>query len=255
MIYFIYHIESIKKIGCTNNILRRLINQQGLLKSDFVILYTTDNKKEASYIERYLQIKFKYKEDKNLYYNLKSNKMEKFYITNQTITLNETFNETLDGFKLPDSIVIENKIVNLEDEDLKWFKQNNFKSQINLQRYVYTNAFKAYIYSKQQTKIEFNEEKTIFEKIRIWAEEKGLYDKGDPKTQYIKLQEEAGELAKAILNQDQGEIVDAIGDIGVVLTNLSHLCGYSIEECLDSSYNVIKTREGKMKNGTFIKNK
>ena len=73
------------------------------------------------------------------------------------------------------------------------------------------------------------------------------------KTQYIKLQEEAGELAKAILNEDQEEIIDAIGDIGVVLTNLSYLCGYSIEECLESAYNVIKTRKGKMENGTFIK--
>ena len=41
------------------------------------------------------------------------------------------------------------------------------------------------------------------------------------KTQYVKLQEEAGELAKALLKNDKAEIKDAIGDIVVVLTNLA----------------------------------
>jgi hypothetical protein len=39
----------------------------------------------------------------------------------------------------------------------------------------------------------------------------------------------------------------------VVLTNLSELRGYNIEECIDSAYNVIKSRQGKMINGTFVK--
>ena len=39
----------------------------------------------------------------------------------------------------------------------------------------------------------------------------------------LKLQEEAGELAKALLKNDQPEIVDAIGDMVVVLTNLAQL--------------------------------
>ena len=58
-------------------------------------------------------------------------------------------------------------------------------------------------------------------RIRDWAKTKRLYRKGDSKTQYVKLQEEAGELAKALLKRDQEEIVDAIGDMVVVLTNLS----------------------------------
>ena len=36
--------------------------------------------------------------------------------------------------------------------------------------------------------------------VRDWAENKGIFDKGDPKTQTLKLIEEAGELSKAILN-------------------------------------------------------
>jgi NTP pyrophosphatase (non-canonical NTP hydrolase) len=92
-----------------------------------------------------------------------------------------------------------------------------------------------------------------FQPIRDWAQDKGIYDKGDAKTQYIKLLEETGELAKSILKQDEEEFVDAIGDCVVVLTNLAKLKGYDIEECINSAYEVIAKRKGKMENGTFVK--
>jgi NTP pyrophosphatase (non-canonical NTP hydrolase) len=92
-----------------------------------------------------------------------------------------------------------------------------------------------------------------FELIRQWAKQKGILEKGDARTQYVKLQEESGELAKALLDNDKEEIIDAIGDIVVVLTNLAELEGLKIEDCIDSAYNVIKNRTGKMINGTFIK--
>lgn len=92
-----------------------------------------------------------------------------------------------------------------------------------------------------------------FNLIREWAQQRGLYDKGNPHTQYVKLQEEAGELAKALLKDDEPEIIDAIGDIVVVLTNLAHLKGYKIEDCVESAYNEIKNRKGNMVNGTFVK--
>ena len=95
---------------------------------------------------------------------------------------------------------------------------------------------------------------THFELIREWADERGLYEKGDPKTQYLKLMEEAGEVGRAILKDDHPEIVDGIGDMVVVLTNLAHLCGVSIEHCIEEAYNVISKRKGKMINGTFVKN-
>jgi NTP pyrophosphatase (non-canonical NTP hydrolase) len=94
-----------------------------------------------------------------------------------------------------------------------------------------------------------------FEPIRDWARDRGIYEKGDPKTQYLKLMEEAGELSKAILNSDKFEIEDAIGDCVVVLTNLAELCGLSIEGCIESAYAEIKSRKGKMINGTFVKDK
>lgn len=97
--------------------------------------------------------------------------------------------------------------------------------------------------------------KNEFQPIREWAKEKGIFDKGDDKTQYCKLQEEAGELAKALLKNDEDEIIDALGDCVVVLVNLAKLRGYNLEDCINTAYNVIAKRKGKMENGTFVKEK
>jgi len=95
--------------------------------------------------------------------------------------------------------------------------------------------------------------KNEFNPIRNWANDKGILSKGDIKTQYVKFQEEAGELAKAIINNDNDEIIDAIGDCIVVLTSIAYFNGTSIEDCINSAYEVISQRNGKMINGTFIK--
>jgi NTP pyrophosphatase (non-canonical NTP hydrolase) len=106
-----------------------------------------------------------------------------------------------------------------------------------------------------------------FETIRDWAKKRGIYESGDPKTQFLKLIEEVGELGKAILKDDKEETIDAIGDIVVVLTNLTVLCrmykegkdfigqidDVQIEDCINSAYLQIKLRTGKMQNGTFVK--
>ena len=92
-----------------------------------------------------------------------------------------------------------------------------------------------------------------FGKIRDWAYGRGIYDKGDIKTQYIKLMEEAGELAEAILKNDEEEVKDAIGDMVVVLTSIAYFNNISIEECINSAYDIIAKRKGKMVNGSFVK--
>jgi len=95
--------------------------------------------------------------------------------------------------------------------------------------------------------------KSQFDLIREWADERGLYDNGDPKTQALKLVEEVGEIARAILKDDTEEVIDGIGDAVVVLTNLAELIGAPIEMCIDEAYDVISKRTGKMVNGTFVK--
>ena len=95
--------------------------------------------------------------------------------------------------------------------------------------------------------------KNEFDPIRNWAKNREIYSKGDIKTQTIKLFEEVGELSKAILDNNEHEIIDAIGDIVIVLTNLSKLKNLNIEDCVNSAYKVIQNRNGKMFNGTFVK--
>jgi NTP pyrophosphatase (non-canonical NTP hydrolase) len=97
------------------------------------------------------------------------------------------------------------------------------------------------------------EKPNVYDLIRQWADDRGIYKNGDTKTQFAKLQEEAGELARAILKNDKPEFIDAIGDMIVVLTNLAALEGLKVEDCVISAYDVIKSRQGKMVNGTFVK--
>ena len=92
-----------------------------------------------------------------------------------------------------------------------------------------------------------------FERIREWATNRCLYEKGDVKTQFVKLSEEFGEVAKAIIQNDNAELKDGIGDMVVVLTNLAHIAGTSIEECMELAWNEIKNRKGSMQNGSFVK--
>ena len=49
------------------------------------------------------------------------------------------------------------------------------------------------------------------------------------------------------------KIKDGIGDMVVVLTNLAELCDLTIEECVESAWDEISNRTGKMENGTFVK--
>lgn len=124
------------------------------------------------------------------------------------------------------------------------------------------------IQQKQNENTERNYSGILFDLIRQWADEKGIYTNGDLKTQALKLVEEQGELAKAILNNDEQEIIDAIGDCVVVLTNVAELARFkflrefdndsmdiTIENCLGAAYDTIKSRKGKMENGTFVKDK
>ena len=142
------------------------------------------------------------------------------------------------------------------DEDLvDWIVANAKTSMYNDNRcYVYNKALTKFYNNKELPFPNDLHAPTIFDLIREWAEHRGIYDKGDQKTQYVKLMEEAGEVGRAILKDDTLEIQDGIGDMVVVLTNLAELSGLTIEECIESAYDTIAKRKGKMINGTFVKN-
>jgi NTP pyrophosphatase (non-canonical NTP hydrolase) len=89
--------------------------------------------------------------------------------------------------------------------------------------------------------------------IEVRAEEKGILAKATPIKQAMKTQEELTELCNAILNDDKEEIKDAIGDIVVTLIIQAKMQGLTIEECLNTAYDVISKRTGQMINGQFVK--
>jgi NTP pyrophosphatase (non-canonical NTP hydrolase) len=89
--------------------------------------------------------------------------------------------------------------------------------------------------------------------ILEWADSKGLLNPQLAPQQFMKLSEEVGELANAILKGNKEEQKDALGDIRVVINILADQLGFDIDECEESAYQVIKKRTGKTINGTFIK--
>lgn len=88
--------------------------------------------------------------------------------------------------------------------------------------------------------------------VEEWSKNKGL-DKADPTKQFLKVSEEFGEIAAALARNDEDEFQDAVGDTVVTLIILAQQKGYTLEECLQKAYDVIKDRTGKMIDGVFVK--
>ena len=91
--------------------------------------------------------------------------------------------------------------------------------------------------------------------VEQWAADKGILEKATPMAQALKTLEECTELCTAINKNDRHEIVDAIGDIVVTLIIQCKMQDLSLEACLESAYDVISKRTGKMINGQFVKDK
>jgi len=273
MMYCIYHIPG-KKIGVTNDIQNRVVQQQGYSEDEFDILEMSEDISYISNREIELQKLFGYRVDQKLYKDLKPKNEQlnhmKINITEQTTTFPCPVNK-LKG-RLMDELGMswdtEHGRCCIDPDSIRWIMSNVKPSMYNIERcYVYNKAFARYFDNNDCCRTNTGAlnmsghgglnlnvgSLNRFDLIRTWADERGLYDKGDTKTQYLKLMEEAGELGRAILKNDQPEVVDAIGDMVVVLTNLSELAGYKIEHCIDQAYNVISKRTGKMVNGTFVK--
>lgn len=255
--YYLYHVPGIK-IGATVNPFYRLHIRQGYNKNDYEILEVSSDIDYISKRELELQEQYGYKKDKSNY-KLISKKM-KVNPTEQTSTFAVSLDELAEHLKNNLNYEWETPQgykFKLTKDNIKWIVQNANSSAFNAGRsYIYNRAFNEFL--KNENKEIIKKEKKVddqnyFSLIRQWANDRGLYDKGDVKTQYVKLQEEAGELARAIIKQDKPEIADSIGDMVVVLTNLAHLAGLTIEDCIASAYTVIKDRKGSMTNGSFVK--
>ena len=257
--YYLYHIPG-KKIGVTRDLNTRVTLIQGYKPSEYEVLDQSDDVDYISDKEIELQKSYGYKVDRKKYKNLF--KKMKINVTEQTSTfampLNKLKGHLMDNIGM--SWETSHGTFELDVQTIKWIMDNAKISMYNDKRsYIYNKAFAEYFKAVRDLKNnsmqvpDYTKSQMMFNRIRSWAQERGLYDKGNTMTQYVKLQEEAGELAKALLKDDQPEVIDAIGDMVVVLTNLAHQRGVYIETCIQSAYEVINKRTGKMINGTFVK--
>ncbi|MEV2286961.1 MazG-like family protein [Paenibacillus larvae] len=89
-------------------------------------------------------------------------------------------------------------------------------------------------------------------KIRTWAVDRNLHV-ADPNKQVLKLGEEFGELCQGMAKGKPDQVIDSIGDMYVVLTILSMQLDLKLEDCVQRAYDEIKSRNGKMVNGVFVK--
>ena len=254
--YYIYHIPG-KKIGVTRNLNKRVTEQQGYAPGEYEVLFKSDDINIISNLEVELQKSYGYKVDRQSYKNLitKNNTMN-INATEQTSTfpcpLNKLKGQLMDNLDL--SWETSHGKFTITNENIPWIIANARTSMFNNNRcYVYNKALLESINATTENCVTKSKDCKRFDLIRQWAQERGIYDKGNSHTQYVKLMEEAGELAQALLNKDNYEIKDAIGDMVVVLTNLAVLEGMQIENCIDSAYNEIANRTGVMHNGTFVK--
>lgn len=276
MTYCIYHIPGVK-IGVTNNVRYRVEEQQGYKEGEYEIVEMSDDINYISEKEHELQRKYGYRVDRKLYSELFNNNFIKLRTMDINVTeMTTTFPCPVSKLKgrLMDNMGmrwdIANSDVVLTEKTINWIMNNVKSSQYTNDRcYIYNKAFvrwfdnndpydgKTRTGALSPTGVRCVQpdcsNETLFDCIRVWANERGLYDKGDVKTQYIKLMEETGEIGRAILKEDTEEVIDGIGDAVVVLTNLAELVGVPIEECMQQAYNVISKRTGKMVNGTFKK--
>jgi NTP pyrophosphatase (non-canonical NTP hydrolase) len=247
--YYLYHIPG-KKIGVTRNLNKRVTETQGYKPNEYEVL---DHSEDISYIsnrEIELQKSYGYRVDQKLYKNL-FNKM-RINPTDQTSTFPVPVNK-LKG-RLMDNLGLkwttpQGYDFEITKEAIPWIVRNAKTSMYNDDRsYIYNKAFHEAFQAEPAIPVD-----NVFEDIREWARDRGIYDSGDVKTQLIKLYEETGELSEAVLKDSKLDIVDAIGDSVVVLTNLATLAGFDIEHCIDAAYGEIRQRTGAMVNGTFVK--
>ena len=285
MKYYLYHIPG-KKIGVTTDLYNRVECQQGYGPEEYQVILTSEDIDFISNEEIELQKFYGYRVDMKPYNKLKCNNM-KINVTEQTTTfpcpVSKLKGNLMDNLGL--TWETEHGDFHIDEGTINWILKNVKTSQFTNERcYIYNKAFSRYYDNHHDYRLDnakqmnlhdqyngkcrsgalspagIREEKcpdcdcvSQFDLIRECASERGLYDKGDAKTQALKLVEEVGETCRAILKEDHKEVVDGIGDCVVVLTNLAELMNTNIETCIDIAYNEISSRTGKMVNGTFKK--
>ena len=130
--------------------------------------------------------------------------------------------------------------------------------------------------AKQKQSMNYEELSAL---VLQWGEDKGIFAKSTPLRQLDKTQEELDETREALqklvslgdqeildeklltedldsLNLEEDALLEAkdgIGDMLVTIILLAKMLNMDSVDCLQSAYDVIKKRTGKMVNGQFVK--
>ena len=84
-----------------------------------------------------------------------------------------------------------------------------------------------------------------------WHRDRNLIHGSTDKDQTLKLLQELGELSDSVCKGK--DIRDGIGDMLVVMLNITTRNGLTLSECLGRAWDDIKDRKGKMVDGIFVK--
>ena len=203
MKYYLYHIPG-KKVGITRDLKKRVVEQQGYDYHEFEVLLESDDIDFISNMEIAYQLKNGYRVDEIPYNELKFNNMN-INITEQTTTfpcpINKLKGQLMDNLGMKWETEHGNCLIT--EETIKWIMKNVQTSKYNDQRcYIYNKAFARWfdnndayntlanlhmherVHITRTGGIQSDHKVSRFDLIRLWAEERGLYDKGDTKTQF-----------------------------------------------------------------------
>jgi NTP pyrophosphatase (non-canonical NTP hydrolase) len=189
------------------------------------------------------------------------------YVVQQTEDYMWLTSEFIQGHELNENLLKyfkpkEEKTDSIVEDVINQFRK---RSQVGIEKYGTTlndnNTDDFLEHTKQELmdavnyiqKLQTQRKENTQEKVIEWAKERNLIHAKNVFKQYWKLQEECNELYKAILDNNKDEIIDALGDIRVVITILAKQLDLDIDDCFDSAYNVIKNRTGVTINGEFKK--
>ena len=93
--------------------------------------------------------------------------------------------------------------------------------------------------------------KVLILQIIDWHHDRNLIEGSTDKDQALKLLQELGELSDSICKGK--DVRDDIGDMLVVMLNIMVRNDLTLKDCLETAWNDIRDRKGKMVDGIFIK--
>ncbi len=91
----------------------------------------------------------------------------------------------------------------------------------------------------------------LIKKVVQWHHDRNLIEGSSDKDQTLKLLQELGELSDSVCKGK--DIKDDIGDMLVVMLNITTRNNVSLEDCLARAWQDIKDRKGRMVDGIFVK--